>query len=437
MRHIITALAVTLMATATVEAQTSYNDLRNKYKLEDGKIIALDGSRPTQAEIDSVSMVMGSFFYDQFRHFDDPDAPYFMFMSRDANLSMGIGGSVRIKGWYEWGGAMPINGLSPSFIPIPENPAQSRHLGANASGTGLFFRVMGDSKKVGRYQFYIEGGFSGYQYIDFKLKKAYAQLRDWTVGLTTSTFSDPMAMAPDFDASGMNAKFDDTRVLLRYMPTFGGKYTVALSAEYPDQERIQEDAGKTEATSTWMPDFAAFLQWQWNQSNHIRLAGILRTLGYRNLLTATNHTVMGWGTQLSVVANATPRLALYGTASYGRGLASTTNDLQAANYDLVGDPDANPGRLYAPRQYGWSLGAMYSIRPGWFVDATVSQVRYLPRHREDPSDYKYGMYAFACMCYDITPRITLAGQFTWGLRHNIDGAHKAARRVEAVAMFSF
>lgn len=432
----ITALA--LAATCAIPASgQSYNELRNKYKLQDGKIITLGGERPSQQEIDSIQTVMSHFYFDQFRHFDDPDAPYFMFMSRDANLSMGIGGSVRIKGWYEWGGALPINGLSPAFIPIPEDPTRKRHLGANASGTGLFFRVMGKHKKLGSYQFYIEAGFSGYMGVDFKLKKAYAQLRDFTVGLATSTFSDPMAMAPDFDASGLNTKFDETRVLVRYMPTIKDKFTVAVSAEYPKDAAVQEDAGKTEATATWMPDFAAFVQYQWTRTNHIRLAGMLRTLGYRNLLTQKNHNIVGWGVQLSAVANPSRRTTLYGTANYGRGMTGITNDLLASRYDLVGDAEQNPGMLYAPKSYGWSVGAQFSIKPGWFIDGSISQVRYLPKHTVAPNDYKYGMYAFACMCYDITPRVTVAGQFTWGLRHNFDGAHKAARRFEAVAMFSF
>ena len=155
-------ITVILAAVCLGASAQTYNELRNKYKLEDGKIVNLDGDRPTQQEIDSLQKVMAHFYFDQFRHFEDPDAPYFMFMSRDANLAMGIGGSVRIKGWYEWGGAMPINGLSPAFIPIPEDPARTRHLGANAAGTNLFFRVIGNNAKVGSYQVYIEAGFSGY-----------------------------------------------------------------------------------------------------------------------------------------------------------------------------------------------------------------------------------------------------------------------------------
>lgn len=438
LRRLVIALASALvfLCPFVASAQTM-NDDRIESKLNSGKVIAIDGPRPSQQEIDSMKRVISIFYYDQFRHFDDPDAPYFMFMSRDADLAMGIGGSVRVKGWYEWGGALPINGLSPAFIPIPENPARTRHLGANVSGSELFFRILGKNRHIGNYQVYIQAGFSGYNGEDFKIKKAYGTIRDFTVGLATSTFSDPMAMAPDFDASGLNTKFDETRVLVRYMPTFKDRYTLALSVEYPKQASIQVEPNKVQATATWMPDFAMFLQYRWSRTSHVRFAALTRTLGYRDLVSLTNHNVQGWGVQLSSSVEVNRALTLFGTASYGRGMTGITNDLLAGNYDLVGDSEANPGVLYAPRSIGWSVGAQCFLLPNLFLSASASQVRYLPKHRTDPEDYKYGMYAFGGLVYNLTPRITFAGQFTWGLRHNQDGAHKAARRVEAVAMFSF
>lgn len=438
LRRLIVALAslIILLLPFSASAQTM-NDDRIQSKLGTGKVIALDGPRLSPEEIDSLKQMISVFYYDQFRHFYDPDAPCFMFLSRDAGMAMGIGGSVRVKGWYEWGGALPINGLSPAFIPIPENPARTRHLGANVSGSELFFRLLGKNSHIGNYQVYIQAGFSGYNGEDFKIKKAYGTIRDFTLGLATSTFSDPMAMAPDFDASGLNTKFDETRVLVRYMPTFRDRFTIALSVEYPKQASIQVEPEKVQATATWMPDFAMFLQYQWSHTSHIRFAALTRTLGYRDLVTLTNHNTQGWGVQLSSVIEAGRALTLFGTANYGRGMTGITNDLLAGNYDLVGDSEAHPGKLYAPRSFGWSLGAQYFFLPDLFLSTAVSQVRYLPRHRTDPDDYKYGMYAFGGLVYNLTPRITLAGQFTWGLRHNQNGDHKAARRVEAVAMFSF
>lgn len=58
---------------------------------------------------DSVEKMLNMFYVNQFRHFQDPRAPYFMFMSKSNNLAMGIGGVVRIRGYYDWNGSIPIS----------------------------------------------------------------------------------------------------------------------------------------------------------------------------------------------------------------------------------------------------------------------------------------------------------------------------------------
>ena len=98
------------------------------------KIVYIDG-RPadadTQAYVDSIRQKISTFYYDQFRHFSDPAAPYFLFMSKDAQLAMGIGGCVRMRAYYDWGGAIPARGFAPYLIPMEPDPADMRHLGTS------------------------------------------------------------------------------------------------------------------------------------------------------------------------------------------------------------------------------------------------------------------------------------------------------------------
>ena len=88
------------------ETSQQDNDLRansmvDKQKdalMRDHKIIYIDG-KPENADSkthqDSIRDLVENFFYDQFQSFSDPAAPYFLFMGRDADLAMGIGGCVR------------------------------------------------------------------------------------------------------------------------------------------------------------------------------------------------------------------------------------------------------------------------------------------------------------------------------------------------------
>ena len=100
-----------------------------KLEANSQRIVSLKGPEGANAENDSLRNLVIAFYYDQFRHSQDPEAPTFLFMSKSANMLMGIGGVVRMRGWYDWGGAMPGSGFMPYLIPIPENKANSRHLG--------------------------------------------------------------------------------------------------------------------------------------------------------------------------------------------------------------------------------------------------------------------------------------------------------------------
>lgn len=79
------------------------------------RVISLEGEGPRMVrftsepelppEQDSIRRLVLAFYYDQFRHSQDPEAPTFLFMSKSANMLLGIGGVVRMRGWYDWGGA--------------------------------------------------------------------------------------------------------------------------------------------------------------------------------------------------------------------------------------------------------------------------------------------------------------------------------------------
>lgn len=402
------------------------------------KIVYIDG-KPESSEIqryqDSIREVISSFYYDQFRHFSDPGAPYFLFMSKDAQLAMGIGGVVRMRGYYDWGGAIPSPGFAPYLIPMRANPANMRQLGTTPAGTCLYFRVLGRNKVLGNYQLYIEANFNGYAARDFHLKKAYAIINDFTVGYAASTFADPAAVPPTVDAQGPNNKIAPTRVLIRYMPVVKDKWVFAVSGEAPEQS-VAADNISTSSVSSWMPEWAAFAQYQWAQGQHVRFSGIVRTMSYRNLIAEKNHNAVGYGLQISSVAHPLPEVTTYITGNYGRGYAGLGSDLLIGNYDLVADP-ARPGTLYTPAMLGWCLGVQYNFRPNLFVCLQASQTRYLPEHTVSEDEYKYGIFSAANIFWNPTPRIQVGAEFDLGLRHNFSGEHRYARRIGAMCQFSF
>ena len=402
------------------------------------RVVAIDGGRLTKLDAKDREFVgkVLNFYYDQFRNFQDPGAPYFMFMSSEHNVMMGIGGAVRLRAWFDWGGAMPFSRFQPYFISIPGDPTNKRHISSTAAGTALFFRVIGNNKLFGDYQAYIEAGFSGYNSQDFKLKKAYVTWREFTVGLANSTFCDLAAETPMVDAAGTTNKSDKSTVLFRYMPRLSKHVQVAVSVETPETF-VAADGVQTKAASTYVPDFAAFVQWDWGvrNSQHVRLSGVVRQLCYRDLIAGKNHSIAGWGLQFSSMSHPADPLTLYLCATVGRGYAGMGGDLSLGNYDLVGGKEA--GRLYAPKSWGWQAGLQYNFKPNLFSCVTVSQFHYRPVSGVSPSEYKHGTLAAINLFWSPVARVTIGAELDFAKRVNFSGAHGTAHRAQVTAMLDF
>lgn len=403
------------------------------------KLVYIDGKPDDEATrqqyVDSIRRIVSAFYYDQFRSAQDPDSPTFLFLSKDANLTLGIGGGVRMRAFYDWNGAMPTTAFSPINIAIPADPASGKRFNATPSGTYFNIRAIGHNSVIGSYCLYIEADFTGYQGRDLKLKKSYAMVRDFTIGYATTTFSDPAALPAVIDAAGPNNKFSASNVLVRYMPCFKKHWYVAASVETP-QTAIDVLTPGVRAASNMAPDFAAFLQYEWARGQHIRLSGVVRSLSYLTTADSRRHNLTGWGVQLSGVARPETHLSAYFTANYGHGYAGLGGDLINGAYDLVADPSA-PGTLYAPASFGWCAGLQYNFRPDLFATVAASETRYLPRDGQPGNEYKYGIFGCANLFWMIMPRLTVAAEFDWGKRANFSGETKCAERVNLSCMFTF
>lgn len=419
-------------STIVIEAKSPVEQQLDSLKLSHQLIYFGDGP---MANNDSVRARINSFYYDQFRHLQDPRTPYFMFMSKDASLAMGIGGCVRMRGWYDWGGVIPYNGFIPYAISIPADNAERRHLGTTPAGTAMFFRVIGRNHRLGEYQLYIECNFDGYQSRDFHMKKAYATVNDWTVGYALSTFSDLASQPVVVDAQGPNAEVQTTAVLLRWMHTFRRNWVVAASLESPDS-RVAADGTSTSSISDWFPNVAAFAQYQWGTGQHVRVSGIMRVLPYRDLVAETNRNEIGWGLQLSSVFRPVEPLTVYATVNGGRGYGSLTGDLQMDKFDLIDNSDEK-GKMYTPASLGWYGALQYNFRPNLFASVVMGEMRYLPEHEVTVDAYKYGLYGAVNLFWNPTPRLQLAAEMNLGKRQNFNGEHNYARRVSMMCQFSF
>ncbi|MDE6693207.1 MAG: hypothetical protein K2K05_07455, partial [Muribaculaceae bacterium] len=193
---IIAAIAViACMSTRASEPVDSthvpaYAERQHIEDLKHSQRLVFYGDDSVKVRQDSIRSLIDRFYVDQYRHFQDPEAPYFLLLSKDATLAMGIGGAVRMRGFLDFDGSVPYSGFIPYTMPVPENPAMRRRLDATPSGTALFFRIIGINKTLGNFSAFIQGSFDGGTGREFKIKKSYVTINEVTIGYTTSSFSD-------------------------------------------------------------------------------------------------------------------------------------------------------------------------------------------------------------------------------------------------------
>lgn len=400
------------------------------------KIIMPDGGSPmTQSRQDSVRRIIETFYYDQFRHFSDPLAPYFLMMSKDARLAMGVGGTVRMRAWYDFAGSIPANGFTPYLIPVPSDPAQRRKLGATPGGCALFMRVIGRNRTLGDIVAYVQADYSGGTDNHFKLKKAYVSISDWTVGYTSSVFNDPAAEAPTIDGAGQAGKGGRSSVLVRWDHRFRSAWSMGAGLMIPSSQADTDDAA-TKTIPDWFPDIAAYGQFNMAHNAHVRLAAMMRVLPYRDLVAMKNRNRIGWGVQVSAVLYPLTRLAIYAEANTGCGYSSYLGDLRTGRHDLLADP-SHPGQMYAPRAVGLNFGCKYNFRHNLYACMALAEARYFDRRAASPDTYKYGLYGSWSLFWEPTPRLQAGAEYLTGRRGNTDGSHGSANRVNIMFQFSF
>ncbi len=220
------------------------------------------------------------------------------------------------------------------------------------------------------------------------------------------------------------------------MNTYKKRWTIAGSVELPKTPAIEKVTGKIGSASQTMPDIAAFIQYAWGKSEHVRLAALARSIPYEDLVSHTRHHKFGWGMQLSTIAHPVSPLTLYATFNCGEGHESTTGDLQVGNYDLVPSPH-DPLNMYAPFSLGYCIGVQYNFLPNLFASVSYSDSRYFPKSPREESEYRYGNILSANVFWNLTPRIQAGFEFDTGVRKNWGGQSRRADRLGAMIQFSF
>lgn len=373
--------------------------------------------------------------------FTDPKVPRYLIYDKKRDLAFGIGGYFSMRAMYDFDGS-PTSGASfiPFSIDVHGNNRTRNQLRMDASHSTLFFKVLGNNSKIGQFQAYISGNFSGNNN-SFILDDAYIKLLGFTLGRTWSTFNDLSAVPPTVDYQGPNGASKMRTEQIRYSANLSENLSFGVAVEMPQSTGRYGQSIKDLEMSPRIPDIPLYLQYDLgeNQASHIRVAGVLRNMNYLNEVNNKTEYATSLGMQASTKISISQLFTFYGQVTYGKGTAQYIQDLQGVGLSLVADA-TNNGKMKAVETMGWFTQLQINISKKLYTTVGYSQASVLSKTKElalPESTYHYGQYIVGNVFYTLTKDIQLGAEYTHGRRVDMDRSKGNANRVQAMVQLNF
>ncbi len=371
----------------------------------------------------------------QLPHIHEPQAPRFLLMDRKGKFALGIGGYVRATAEYDFGGIVDDIDFIPAFIPNSSKIKNQFQMDANTST--IFLKLVGHTKLLGDFIVYTAGNFRNGSNKGFQLQNAYVSFRDITVGYTYGGFMDLGALPSTIDFQGPNGATFYRTTQLAY--TYKGlkNFRFNASIEMPSVDGTTNS--DLNINQQRMPDFTAYAQYGWNNSSHLRVGALIRSMTYTSSFCDKASSVTGFGVQASTTFNVGKKWQVFGQATYGKGIGQYLNDISNLNVDIVPDPDKE-GKMQALPMLGWYAGLQYNVCPKVFLSSTYSMSRlYSDNGYPDAvgSTYHYGQYFVVNMFWNVTSNMQVGAEYLRGWRNNFDNSTHHANRINLLVQYSF
>ena len=355
------------------------------------------------------------------------------FLWEKGNTTIKLGGFVRVVTSADFDGSVASNDFIVSSIPVPQPWDNKGRFGLDASASRLNLEVVQKIEGIGNLKFYIESDFRGASDV-FRLRQAYVSFLGITAGQTWSFMYDAAATAPSIDIQGDDSRTFFRTPLIGYSRRFGDHFSAGAAIEYP-KAKITTTTG-VKSVAQRIPDFSLYVQYK-GAAGHLKLAGVMRGVQYGNTGNEKIESEFGWGVQLSGSVKPAKFLTLYAQGIYGAGIGRYINDLAYLSVDLM--PDYNEaGVMRALPMYGVSFGARADLSKKFYVAASVARAQMTDwKCYTMPSDFHKGSYASGTIFWRAFKNMTVAAEYLYGKRENIDHQSGQANRVQLMLKYDF
>ena len=372
--------------------------------------------------------------------FQQAEKPQFVFTTRNNRFSFSLGGSIALRGSYDFKGVVNNTDFVPYDIPVPGNYATRQKISMDASTSHIIMKAVVRSPKLGPVTITIDADFRGGAPGSYtpRIRTAHVSALGFTLGRDVTTFCDLQAAPTTIDFQGPNAYNFNFATVARYEVDFARDHMrFGVACELPNVSGTYNDYFAP--IPQRMPDFPMYLQYAWgaDRSSHIRATGVIRNLYMHNLRTGNNTSRLGWGAQLSGTIRMGRPLRLFFNGVYGRGITPYILDLIGSGLDFAPDP-ANPDRMRTIPTWGGQAALQADLSKRLSVTGGYSTVRVEHENGPLPADrYRQGQYIFCNIFCTLTPLCRVAAEYLHGTRRNMDGATGSANRVSLQVQYNF
>ena len=362
------------------------------------------------------------------------------YTSPNQRFTFSFGGSLIVRGSYDFKGVVNSIDFIPYEIPVPGNYATRQKISMDASTSHIIMKAVARSPKLGPVTITIDADFRGGAPGSYtpRIRTAHVSALGFTLGRDVTTFCDLQAAPTTIDFQCPNAYNFDFATVLRYEVDFARNHMrFGLACELPRVSGTYNDSFAP--IPQRMPDFPFYLLYAWgpDRSSHIRTTGIVRNLYLHNLRTGNNTSRLGWGAQLSGTIRMGRPLRLFFNGVYGRGITPYILDLIGSGLDFAPDP-ANPDRMRTIPMWGGQAALQADLSKRLAVTGGYSTVRVEHKNGPLPADrYRQGQYIFCNIFCTLTPLCRVAAEYLHGTRRNMDGATGSANRVSLQVQYNF
>ncbi len=376
-------------------------------------------------------------------------APLFIVSQKDNKFSFTVGGFVNLRTSYDFDGVVQNTDFVTAAIPVPGDYATHQQLIMDASTSRLYLQGVINSRAVGPVDIYVDMDFRGNVGYDEtgvtnnyrpRLRRAYVSLLGITMGRDYTTFSDLATIPLTIDFEGpCGISFNYATVLRYNYNCCNDRLGLCVAIEQPNVSGTYGTLNKFEAIPQRVPDGIAYLEYKMgeNRQHHLRASGVVRDMYYYDVTDADNTSLLGWGAQFSGNVMPCRWLNILFNGIYGEGITPYIMDLAGSGLDFTPNPE-NSSSLQTMPMYAWQAAASVNITKRLMMNGGYSTANVEKKNGYYSDDeYKKTQYIFGNLFYNVTPRFTVACEYIYGSRKNMDLTSNHANRASLMGQFNF